>query len=74
VTGAVSRSLASNSSPSLLLLPDLPGVSPMPSKSSRSVPFSQSSRSVVPSSALSMPAGASSPPSVPDSAARSVSR
>ena len=31
------------------------GLSLMPSKSSRSVPFSQSSRSVVPSSAVSMP-------------------
>ena len=45
------------------LSPDWPepelGSSRMPSKSSRSVPFSQSSRSVVPNSAASTPAGSS---------------
>jgi len=45
----------------------------MPSKSSRSVPFSQSSRSVVPNSALSTP-GASSPTALASPADSASSR
>src|SRR5471032_1601178 len=51
------RSKSSSLSPDWPL-PEL-GSSRMPSKSSRSVPFSQSSRSVVPNSAASTPAGSS---------------